>query len=281
LKWINAGDLDRAEEIIAIGKESTVLHGVCDAKQVGTSAQDESEEQHFAIKIYKQSLNAFRNRGEYLSENDAFRFKNPRSVLKVWSEREFIHLQRLRRHDIPCPIPLKLKKHVMLMSLIMDSNGRPASNLKHVEWVDEAEKVVVFAQVKDIMIRMFKDAHMVHADFSEFNLLYDANGKVYVIDVAQAVDLSHPNALVYLARDVENILAYFDKCATEGLPNSHTLFTEITGIELEDLGKDLIGQVESIEIPTNSGMFRNKTANYELVQKSRELEEEDSDSDVE
>jgi serine/threonine-protein kinase RIO1 len=93
-----------------------------------------------------------------------------------------------------------------------------------------------------IMIRMFKDCNLVHADFSEFNLLY-TDGKVYVIDVAQAVDLSHPRSLVYLARDVENILAFFEKIATEGLPSRHALFTEITGIELGEPDKDLVSQV--------------------------------------
>lgn len=36
LKWINAGDFDRIEGVIAMGKESTVLHAVCDHNNVNT-----------------------------------------------------------------------------------------------------------------------------------------------------------------------------------------------------------------------------------------------------
>ena len=44
----------------------------------------------------------------------------------------------------------------------------------------------------------------VHADLSEFNLLWFVN-KVWVIDVSQSVMPTHPNALAFLLRDCYNV----------------------------------------------------------------------------
>ncbi|KAI6203320.1 Serine/threonine-protein kinase RIO3 [Aphelenchoides besseyi] len=285
LKWINAGDIDRVEEIIAIGKESSVLHGILNARtesEEGPSGVEAHEEKHFAIKVYKQSLNAFRNRAEYVK--DDFRFKNPRSVLRIWAIKEMMNLQRLRRANLPCPTPVHLKKHVLLMSLI--GNDGPAPKLKDMKWDSEEQKADVFQQTKSIMVRMFKDCRLVHSDFSEFNLLF-ADGVVHVIDVAQAVDISHPRALVYLARDIENILDFFGKMMGS-LPSRQDLFYEVTDIRLE-FEDNLVAQVEAFERenPTNLTIFRKRTADYERMLAERDESEnkmvdlEDTDSEEE
>lgn len=47
---------------------------------------------HYAIKVFKTTLANFRNRAEYVK--DDFRFKNPRRVMKIWAEKEFMNLRR-------------------------------------------------------------------------------------------------------------------------------------------------------------------------------------------
>lgn len=66
------------------GKESAVLHA---SRGLGTSTAE-----HFAIKVYKMTLDNFKNRVAYVK--DDFRFKNPRRVMKVWAEKEFLNLKR-------------------------------------------------------------------------------------------------------------------------------------------------------------------------------------------
>lgn len=132
---------------------------------------------------------------------------------------------------------------------------------------------------------MFKECHLVHADLSEFNLLF-ANGKVYVIDLAQATVLEHPQALIFLQRDIENVLRFFDRNATEGLPTAHALFTQITDIQV-DPEKDLLTQIESFQeqnLFTNLAKFRKTPGDFELIMMDREHDEkldESSDSDDE
>lgn len=86
---------------------------------------------------------------------------------------------------------------------------------------------------------MFKECNLVHADLSEFNLLYH-DETVYVIDLAQSMDVSHPRSLVYLVRDIENVIEYFGKIGTDNLPSPNALFNEITGIPMDPEGNLLV-----------------------------------------
>lgn len=65
-----------------------------------------------------------------------------------------------------------------------------------------------FDECKDILHRMYKKCHLIHGDFSEYNILY-YDGKCYVIDVGQSIDLSHEDRDLYLERDVNSIISFF------------------------------------------------------------------------
>ena len=56
------------------------------------------------------------------------------------------------------------------------------------------------------MKTMYSECKLIHADFSAYNLLWDGTSKLYVIDVGQSVDLSHPGAMSFLLRDCTNII---------------------------------------------------------------------------
>jgi len=201
------------------------------------------------------TLDNFKNRVAYVK--DDFRFKNPRRVMKVWAEKEFLNLKRLNRAGIRCPRPIELKKHVLLMSMIGDDTAAP--RLKNVAWGEcEDLKIKAFEQVREIMMRMFKETKLVHADLSEFNLLYYAED-VYVIDVAQAVDVSHPHSLVFLVRDCENVLNFFNKIDTPNLPTHTELFNDITDLEMAE-GKDLLVQVETFETENRNQIHKHDKA---------------------
>ena len=51
---------------------------------------------------------------------------------------------------------------------------------------------------------MFKRCNLVHADLSEYNMLWH-RGEVWYIDVSQSVEPTHPHGLEFLLRDCTNV----------------------------------------------------------------------------
>ncbi|VDN04180.1 unnamed protein product [Thelazia callipaeda] len=226
-KFINAGLFDKVGNIIATGKESVVLHAMTHADGIKVL-----EEKHFALKVYKMTLSEFKNRLEYVL--DDYRFKNPRRVLRIWAEREYTNLKRMIRAGVKCPEPIRLRRHIMIMTFI-GSNGVAARKLKDIEWRDQKTIYQAFLQA---VIKMFTDCNLVHGDLSEFNMLYYEN-HVYIIDVSQAMDTSHPRALFFLLRDINNVLEYFQKLNIEKLPSATEFFNDVTGLNM-DPGESLL-----------------------------------------
>ncbi|VDK82375.1 unnamed protein product [Litomosoides sigmodontis] len=244
-KFITTGLFDVIENVIATGKESVVLHAKAHADGIRLL-----EERHCALKVYKMTLSEFKNRSEYVQ--DDYRFKNPRRVLRIWAEKEMV------RAGVKCPIPIRLRKHIMIMTFI-GSNGIAARKLKDIEWNDQEIIYETFLQVKAALVKMFTNCNLVHGDLSEFNILYHEND-VYIIDVSQAMDISHSRALFFLSRDIDNVLQFFAKLGTKNLPSATELFNEITGLNM-DPNKNLAVQVEHFEKDNRNVQLRRDKAN--------------------
>ncbi|KAJ6664511.1 hypothetical protein lerEdw1_007168 [Lerista edwardsae] len=179
-KMLTRGVISEINGCISTGKEANVYHA--------STANGENR----AIKIYKTSILMFKDRDKYVSG-------------------EF----RLHTAQIPCPEPIMLRSHVLLMSFI-GKNDMPAPLLKNAQ-VSDSKARELYLQVIQYMRRMYQDARLVHADLSEFNMLYVFqvvfyhSGEVYIIDVSQAVEHDHPHALEFLRKDCANINDFFRK----------------------------------------------------------------------
>ena len=68
-----------------------------------------------------------------------------------------------------------------------------------------------------LVYMLFKCCSLVHGDLSEYNVLYH-NKQLYLIDFGQAVDISHPNHLELLVRDVDAINKFFRNKGATVLP---------------------------------------------------------------
>ena len=66
----------------------------------------------------------------------------------------------------------------------------------------------MYLEVIEKMRILYQECKLVHADLSEYNLLYWDN-KVYIIDVSQSVEHDHPHSLDFLRRDIFNINEFF------------------------------------------------------------------------
>jgi RIO kinase 1 len=76
---------------------------------------------------------------------------------------------------------------------------------------------------------MYQVCRLVHADLSEYNILYHA-GKLYIIDVSQSVEPDHPRSLEFLRMDIKNVGDFFRRQAVDTLPD-RTVFNFITAAE--------------------------------------------------
>lgn len=121
----------------------------------------------------------------------------------MWAEKEMHNLQRLKKVKIPCPEVIQLKKHILIMSFIGKSSV-PALKLKEVR-LSDVEWIVAYEEICQYMHKMYNEAHLIHADLSEYNILWYQD-MCWIIDVAQSVEPTHPGALEFLMRDCTNII---------------------------------------------------------------------------
>uniref|UniRef100_A0A3Q3R8P5 Serine/threonine-protein kinase RIO1 n=1 Tax=Monopterus albus TaxID=43700 RepID=A0A3Q3R8P5_MONAL len=197
-KMLSRGVICEISGCISTGKEANVYYA-------STSAGDGR-----AIKIYKTSILLFKDRDKYVSGEFRFRHGyckgNPRKMVRTWAEKEMRNLIRLQTGGITRPHPIR--SHVLLMSFIGKDN-MPAPLLKNAS-LSELKARELYLQVLQNMRKMFQDARLVHADLSEFNMLYH-NGDAYIIDVSQSVEHDHPRALEFLRKDCSNVNQFFVK----------------------------------------------------------------------
>ena len=200
LKMINRGMVESVNGCISTGKEANVYHA-------GTSAGEDR-----AIKIYKTSILTFKDRDKYVSGE--FRFRNgycrhnPRKMVRMWAEKEMRNLTRIFDSGIRCPQPFILRNHVLVMEFI-GKDGIPAPLLKDVT-LSESKARQLYLECVLLIRNLYRNAKLVHADLSEFNLIYH-NNSIVVIDVSQSVENDHPRSLDFLRKDCFNINHYFRK----------------------------------------------------------------------
>jgi RIO kinase 1 len=207
LQMINRNIVTEINGVISTGKEANVYHAL--------SVGEDGNEIHRAIKVYKTSILVFKDREKYVAGE--FRFKqgynksSNRAMVKIWAEKELRNLKRIHAAGIPSPDPFYLRLHVLAMGFIGDRKGVPAPRLKDVEFTDEDPQLrwrQVYIDIIAYMRIMYQDCRLVHADLSEFNILYHKN-MPYIIDVSQSVEQDHPRSLEFLRMDIKNVNDFF------------------------------------------------------------------------
>lgn len=200
-KIINQGHIKEIHGCVSTGKEANVYQ-----------ASTESGEDR-VIKIYKTSILVFKDRDKYVQGE--FRFRrgycrtNPRKLVQTWAEKEMRNLSRIHQAGIPCPRPHVLKAHILVMDMI-GRDGLPAPLLKNANIKDKEKYRSIYYKLVVYMRRLYHECKLVHADLSEFNLIF-LDDELYVIDVSQSVEHDHVMALEFLRRDVKNVNDYFRK----------------------------------------------------------------------
>ncbi|XP_046401530.1 serine/threonine-protein kinase RIO3 [Ischnura elegans] len=261
LKLLDGGTLETVNGILSTGKEAVVLHAVGgsgvpakDQQSSGWNAKDIVIPEECAIKIFKTTLNRFKSREKYIREDyrfkDRFSKQNPRKVIHLWAEKEMHNLIRMQKAGIPCPDVVCLKKHILVLSFVGDGERhRAAPKLKDAILKPE-QYVKAYNQIVEAMVKMYRDAELVHCDLSEYNVLWQSKEeRCIIIDVAQAVEAtSHPHALPFLLRDCENVTSFFRRKGVKEAKSAQELFTQVSGRSVNDeSGRTLEEQIQEYE----------------------------------
>lgn len=69
-------------------------------------------------------------------------------LIRLWAEKEYHNLRRLHQAKIPCPEPILIKKHVLVMSLI-GADQKAAPKLKEVR-LSSADLSIAYEQVVEV-----------------------------------------------------------------------------------------------------------------------------------
>jgi RIO kinase 2 len=115
------------------------------------------------------------------------------------AEREYEALKILHP-NVSVPLPIGQNRHTVVMSLINGQNLNRCSLEAPEEVLDE---------ILDNVRNAYR-AGVIHADLSEFNILME-DSNVFLIDWPQWIETSHPNAETILSRDIDNLLAFFQR----------------------------------------------------------------------
>ncbi|MEG3056049.1 MAG: RIO1 family regulatory kinase/ATPase [Methanoculleus sp.] len=141
----------------------------------------------------------------------------------AWTKKEYSNLSRAHDIGLPVPEPLAFDRNILLMEFLGEEEA-PYPQLRLAE-VDDYE--ATYREILDCTRRLYQDARLVHADLSEYNILY--HEKPYLIDMGQAVTLDHPRALTFLLRDIRNINRYFSRYCD--VQDEQEIMRAITGIK--------------------------------------------------
>ncbi|KAJ8501914.1 hypothetical protein ONZ51_g324 [Trametes cubensis] len=162
-KMIGRGLIYEVNGCVSTGKEANVYHALT------------PDYKHLALKIYKTSILVFKDRDRYVSGE--FRFRrgysrhNPRKMVRVWAEKEMRNLKRLRAAGIRCPEPIEVRENVLVMTFVGDKEGWASPRLKDAD-IPESAFPDLYVELMLMTRKMFIECRLVHADLSEYNILY-------------------------------------------------------------------------------------------------------------
>ena len=274
LQMINRNIVSEVNGCLSTGKEANVYHAFSVPQEHGSEAVVTPI--HRAIKVYKTSILVFKDRDKYVTGE--YRFKqgysksNNRAMVKVWAEKEMRNLKRIYASGIPCPEPVHLRLHVLVMGFIGDKRGIPAPRLKDVQLEGNDVEAIwksLYLQLLNYMRILYQTARLVHADLSEYNLLYHEE-KLWIIDVSQSVEHDHPKSLEFLRIDIKNISDFFQRRGIDTL-SERTVFGFITAVQGSVDQPGMVDELKKIyeerpnddgedagEVEVNNDVFRNQ-----------------------
>jgi len=193
-RLVTRGLFDSVDYPISTGKEGGVFRATA-----GTEFR--------AVKIYRIGNSVFRSLPPHAVEQlrREASARDYGGLVIAWTRREHTILGRLVDAGVRVPRPYGHLRNVLVMEYIGSADGA-APRVRDAPIDDPA------ALYEDLVVEigaMTRRAKLVHGDLSPYNTLWH-EGKVVLIDVAQSIPTTHPEARRLLERD----LGHFAKFLT-------------------------------------------------------------------
>jgi RIO kinase 1 len=212
LDLIDEGIIDDVLTRLLTGKEASVFIVERDGMAFAAKVYKARNERSFKnVAAYMDGRNQTRNTRDKRAKNKKTRYG--RQLLEEsWREMEYVALQRAFNGGVRVPQPHLLMNDVLLMDLVVDEHGDPASRLADFELPPEVAGLLF--QEAFLQVRRLLQAGLIHGDLSAFNILVAAEG-LTLIDLPQVIEAaSNRDAKSLLIRDLKSLvehLARFDE----------------------------------------------------------------------
>ncbi|MDQ3869133.1 MAG: hypothetical protein M3250_06210 [Thermoproteota archaeon] len=175
---------------IGIGKESDVI------KAVTPSGEER------AVKFFRIGRISFRDARRKRTYGDNEGIHSWLMMNIEAAKKEYDILQSLRSTGIRIPTAYYRAFHSIVMNNI---SGSMLVDLKKLR-----KPATILRNILN-NIRICYNNDIINCDISEYNIILDANEKIWIIDWPQAVTRRHPNANELIKRDVFNIVKFFNR----------------------------------------------------------------------
>ncbi len=177
---------------LGVGKESDVYDALS------------PNEERVAIKFHRLGRTSFKKtkiKRDYTTEYNYTPNWHHRS--RIAARREYMALKRLHINGVAVPRPIKQTRHVLVMSLIEGAELFRYRNLRNPE--------NILTEILFNIRNAYQKVSIIHGDLSPYNIIVKPNEHILIIDWPQNISKNHPNAKQILERDIQNILAFFER----------------------------------------------------------------------
>ena len=207
---MNEGLIDTVVRQLKSGKEADVYVVRCGGETCAAKVYKEANKRSFRQAVDNTENRKVRNgrTARAMAKRTTFGRQQQEAA---WQSAEVDALYRLAAAGVRAPRPINFHDGVLLMELVVDSQGDAAPRLNDLDFT-EAQALAHHATLIGEVVRMLC-AGVIHGDLSEFNILLAADGPV-IIDLPQAVDAAGNNhAPRMLMRDIDNLRSFFGRHA--------------------------------------------------------------------
>ena len=187
---VKSETLEALGPIVGIGKEADVYEAMAPGNV------------KVAVKFHRLGRTSFRDtrrKRDYIADR---RHISWLYQSRLAAENEHKALKKMYEAGVSVPQPFEQNRHAIVMEYL------EAVQLSDVIELDEPDEFLM-----DILgnVRLAYRAGIIHTDLSEYNVMVNQEGRIWIIDWPQYTASDHPNADDILARDVGNVAYYFQR----------------------------------------------------------------------